>query len=100
MARINHFLDPTDENRQSLEAVIRDMNKKNKPEKFSPGPGNVLVAHRGEFERNSAMIEKNFGGVRASSLTLREYISRLIQIKEDIKAQTKHAGLQMEVKPE
>lgn len=91
LARINHCLRPSDETQFFLDSIMKEIAESNKPSKFSPGPGNVLVEHQSEFEKLSALVEKNFG-VRVKDLTLFEFLSRLESIKEEYRKQSQQAA--------
>lgn len=97
LARIQCTLNPGEESQARMNSVMKKIANRNKPKKYSPGSGNVLIEHLAEYEKQCALIEKYYS-VRADTLTLYQFISRLNSIKEEIKLQSKAGGLQMEQK--
>jgi hypothetical protein len=80
-----------------MNSVMKKIANRSKPKKYSPGPGNALIEHLAEYEKQCALIEKYYS-VRAETLTLYQFISRLNSIKEEIKSQSQAGGLRMEQK--
>jgi len=95
LARMENVLNPSEESRSRLNSIIKKIANKNKPKKYSPGLGNVLIDHLNEFEKQCALIEKYYS-VRAKELSMMEFLSRLNSIKEEIKMQSTSQGLKME----
>lgn len=75
-----------------LNSMIKELAKESRPKKFTPGDGNCLVEHELSFQHMCGIVEKHFN-IRANTLTMFEFLSRIKAIKEDAKAKANVSGL-------
>lgn len=85
-------MEPGEENEQVFAALIKEMAKANRPEKFTaPGSGaqpdspNVMVAHLAEFEKLCALLQQHYHIEEPGQLTLYRFLMRLESLKEKFK---------------